>query len=160
MEVLTPKATRRSTRLRVEIPITVTSLDRLRPFAEKCVALVVSCQGCGFRSSRALQIETPIFLSDLPGGGSVTGRVASCLPLGSDGQSYLVGAALYTQGNVWGVANPPADWISADPTSVAKGAAAAGVTGSVEASGSKPGGKISWPYNLISDKTATHRRKK
>jgi hypothetical protein len=158
MEVLTPKATRRSTRLRVEIPITVTSLDRLRPFAEKCVALVVSCQGCGFRSSRALQIETPIFLSDLPGGGSVTGRVASCLPLGSDGQSYLIGAALYTHGNVWGLANPPADWIAAQPNAAANGAVAAGAAGNIEASGSTFAGKSSWPYNL--NKAQTRPRKK
>src|SRR6266498_1943710 len=83
MEILTPKAIRRSTRLRVEIPVSVTSLDRMRPFAEECLVLVVSAQGCGFRSSRAVQIETPIMIGDLPGGGSVTARVANCLPLGS-----------------------------------------------------------------------------
>ena len=110
MEILTPKATRRGTRLRVEIPISVTSLDRTHAFVEKCVALVVSCQGCGFRSSRALSIGTPILLSDLPGGGSVTGRVASCLPLGNEGAHFLIGVALYTHGNVWGIANPPEDW--------------------------------------------------
>ena len=37
MEVHTPKTTRRSTRLRVEIPVNVTSLDRMRPFAERCM---------------------------------------------------------------------------------------------------------------------------
>ena len=105
MEILTAKATRRSTRMSVEIPVTVTSLDRLRPFAEQCVALIVSAQGCGFRSSRALPAETPIMLSDLPAGGSVTARVANCLPLGSDGKYFLIGASLYTQGNVWGIAD-------------------------------------------------------
>ena len=150
MEVLTPKAIRRSTRLRVEIPITVTSLDRLRPFAEKCVALVVSGQGCGFRSSRALQLETPIFLSDLPGGGSVTARVASCLPLGHDGQHYLIGVALYTHGNVWGIADPPADWDSADQANSAAGAAS-----NAQPVASRPSSKNSWPYNLP-DKTKAH----
>src|SRR3954471_16115471 len=110
MEVLTPKAVRRSTRLRVEIPVSVIGLDRRRPFADKCVMLVVSAQGCGFRSARALQMETPIMISDLPGGGSVTARVANCLPLGNDGQFFLIGASLYTHGNIWGIANPPADW--------------------------------------------------
>ena len=100
MEVLTPKAMRRSTRLRVEIPVSVISLDRMRPFGEKCLLLVVSAQGCGFRSSEALQVETPIMLSGLPGGGSVTARVANCLPLGDDGKYFLIGAALYTHGNV------------------------------------------------------------
>src|SRR5882757_4859759 len=110
MEVMTAKAVRRSTRLRVEIPVSVISLDRRRPFGEKCTVLVVSAQGCGFRASEALQLETPIMLSGLPGGGSVTARVANCLPLGSDGRYFLIGAALYTHGNVWGIADPPADW--------------------------------------------------
>ena len=67
MEIFTPKPTRRSTRVRVEIPITVTSLDRKHPFAAECLALVVSPQGCGFRASQALPLGTPVLLSDLPG---------------------------------------------------------------------------------------------
>ena len=94
MDVHTPKATRRSTRLRVEIPVSITSLDRMRPFAERCVLLVVSAQGCGFRSTRAVQLETPIMIGDLPGGSTVTARVANCLPLGEDGKYFLIGAAL------------------------------------------------------------------
>src|SRR6266567_935794 len=113
MEVLTPKATRRSTRIRVEIPVSVISLDRTRPFGDRCMVLVVSAQGCGFRSSEALQIETPILLSNLPGGGSVTARVANCLPLGNDGKYFLIGASLYTHGNVWGIADAPEDWVVA-----------------------------------------------
>ncbi|HVH78285.1 MAG TPA: hypothetical protein VM782_02755, partial [Stellaceae bacterium] len=76
--------------------MSVTSLDRRRSFAEKCMVLVVSAQGCGFRSSRALQMETPVMINDLPGGGSVTGHVANCLPLGHDG--FLIGVSLDTQG--------------------------------------------------------------
>ena len=84
MEVHTAKAIRRSTRIRVEIPVSVISLDRRRPFGEKCSVVIVSGTGCGFRSSEELLPETPIMLSGLPGGGSVTARVANCLPLGSD----------------------------------------------------------------------------
>jgi hypothetical protein len=118
MEVLTQKTNRRSTRVRVEIPVMVTSLDRMRPFAEQCIALVVSCHGCGFRSSHPLPLGTPVLLSNLPGGGSVTARVANCLPLGADGKHFLIGAALYTHGNVWKVPNPPKNWES-DPESAA-----------------------------------------
>jgi hypothetical protein len=151
MEVLTPKTTRRSTRLRVEIPVSVTSLDRQRPYAEKCLVVIVSAQGCGFRSTRALQLETPIMLSDLPGGRSVTARVANCLPLGSDGKSFLVGAALYTHGNVWGIADPPQDW-----NVVAKNAPAAAST---EGSTNAPElsvKKQSWPYNVFADGAEAH----
>jgi hypothetical protein len=147
MEILTPKATRRSTRLRVEIPLTVTSMDRRHPFTAQCVALVVSPQGCGFRASQALPLETPVLLSDLPGGASASARVANCLPLGTDGAHFLIGVSLYNPGNVWGIADPPEDWNCApSPT-----AGPAGGTG-------KPAGKSknAWPYNLFSGHSEAH----
>ncbi len=165
MEVSTPNATRRSTRIRVEIPVSVTSLDRMRPFVEKCVILIVSAQGCGFQSARALQTETPIMLSDLPGGESVTARVANCLPLGNDGKYFLVGASLYTQGNVWGVADPPADWRVAaqsgpEPGVSGPGTAAPTRTGVSKAPPNKvvnkPVNKKVWPYNLFSEDGEAH----
>ena len=156
MEITTAKATRRSTRVRVEIPVSVTSLDRMRPFAEKCVVVLVSAQGCGFRSSHALQLETPIILSDLPSGGSVTARVANCLPMGADGKEFLIGAALYTHGNVWGIADPPEDWGLA-----AKNAPAGGPASSTQTGASKPAAsKKVWPYNLFPSGTEAHPGKK
>src|ERR1700757_3694560 len=152
MQVVTPKTSRRSTRLRVEIPVSITSLDRMRPFAERCVLLVVSAQGCGFRSSRAVQLETPIMINDLPGGGSVTARVASCLPLGNDGKSFVIGAALYTPGNVWGIENAPDDGSVAaqsDPAPAAASSEAQNAKAAAASSGSAQ--KKSWPYNLFSD---------
>ena len=148
MEVHTPKTMRRSTRLRVEIPVNVTSLDRQRPFAERCVVLVASAQGCGFRSKRALQLETPIMIGDLPGGGSVTARVANCLPLGSDG--FLIGAALYNHGNVWGIADAPEDWnVTAKDDPVAARPQPARVPKSAVQ-------KKAWPYNLFSEGDEVH----
>jgi hypothetical protein len=146
MEILTPKTTRRSTRLRVEIPITVTSMDRRHPFAAECVALVVGPQGCGFRASQALPIETPVLLSALPGGGSASGRVANCLPLGSDGKHFLIGVSLYNPGNVWGIADPPADWNCAS------------TAGPASASETKAPAKSKnvWPYNLFSGQGEAH----
>ena len=144
MDVHTPKALRRSTRLRVEIPVSVTSLDRMRPFAEQCTLLVISAQGCGFRSPRAMQLETPVMFNDLPGGGSVTARVANCLPLGNDG--FLIGAALYNPGNVWGIANPPEDWsatVKNDPVAAKAKAAAAAASAGVDVQ------KKAWPYNMF-----------
>jgi hypothetical protein len=152
MEILTPKSTRRSTRIRVEIPVNVTSLDRRRPFADACMVLVVSAQGCGFRSVHPMPLETPIMLSGLPGGRSVTGRVANCLPLGHDGKQYLIGAALYTHGNVWGIADPPADWASAADTNPvpSEKAAAPAEEPSFYAS------KRAWPYNIFAEGGEAH----
>jgi hypothetical protein len=145
MEILTPKATRRSTRLRVEIPVTVTSMDRRHQFSATCIALVVSPQGCGFRTSQPLPLETPVLLSGLPDGGSASARVANCLPLGNDGKYFLIGVSLYNHGNVWGIADPPSDWNCA-PTSAAASAGDAAATKS----------KSAWPYNLFSGHGETH----
>jgi len=145
MEILTSKATRRSTRLRVEIPITVTSMDRRHQFSAECLALVVTPQGCGFRASQALPLETPVLLSGLPGGGSASARVANCLPLGSDGKYFLIGVSLYNPGNVWGIADPPADWnCSSDANAASAGAPAAASSKNV------------WPYNLFSGQGEAH----
>lgn len=142
MEVISPKTTRSSTRLRVEIPLTITSLDHKHPLAAECVAVVVSPQGCGLRASQALPLETPVLLADLPGGASASGRVASCLPLGKDGKNFLIGVALYNPANVWGIANPPEDWNC--------GAEAAG------AGNTRASSKGEWPYNLVSRKDQSH----
>jgi hypothetical protein len=152
MEIMTPKTTRRSTRIRVQIPVSVTSLDRTRPFADKCMVLIVSALGCGFRSSRALQMETPIMISDLPGGGSVTARVANCLPLGNDGNHFLIGAALYTHGNVWKIANPPEDWDLATQGAPAPSSA----KGDRDDSPKLTVNKKIWPYNLFSEGVEVH----
>lgn len=112
------------------------------------MVLVVSAQGCGFRSTKALQLESPIMLSDLPGGNSVTGRVASCVPLGSDG--FLVGVALYNHGNVWGIADAPEDWnVTAKNDPVPARPVEPTVTKSTVQ-------KKSWPYNLFADGAEVH----
>lgn len=156
MEILTPKVTRRSTRIRVEIPVTVTSLDRRRSFAEKCMVLIVSAQGCGFRSSRALQMETPVMIGDLPGGGSVTGRVANCLPLGNDGKYFLIGTSLYTHGNVWGIADPPQDWSDTPQSAAAPNSAPSSARNDKQSPPKPSGGKKTWPYNLFTEGAEAH----
>lgn len=155
MEIVTPKTARRSTRLRVEMPVSVISLDRQRPFGDRCLVLVVSAQGCGFRSAEELHAGTPIMISDLPGGGSVTAHVANCVPMGNDGKYFLVGASLYTHGNVWGIANPPEDWSVAssnDPKPTTTPATATQnhkvIAGTTSAAASP---KKTWPYNLFSE---------
>lgn len=153
MEILTPKATRQSTRLRVRIFLTATSLDRVHPFSAKCVALVVSAQGCGLSAPQALPLETPVLLSDLPGGASASGRVASCLPLGNDGKQFLIGVALYNHGNVWGITDPPQDWICASSAP----AASPSITKTAAA---KSQDKKVWPYNLFSGHSGTHSGRK
>jgi hypothetical protein len=146
MEIVTPKASRRSTRLRVEIPLTVTSLDRRHAFVAECVAIVVSPQGAGLQAPQALPLETPVLLSGLPGGASASARVASCLPLGADSKRFLIGVSLYNSGNVWGVAEPPEDWECPAAVSASASAAAPPVAKT----------EAVWPYNLFSGHTEAH----
>jgi hypothetical protein len=135
----------------VEIPVTVTSLDRKHPFSAKCMALVVSPQGCGFRASQSLPLETPVLLNDLPGGGSASARVATCLPLGNDQKFFLIGVALYNQANVWGITNPPEDWNCASNLTAT---VAAGADKNANKTPAKSGS--AWPYNLFSDQGEAH----
>ena len=145
MEILTTKVTRRSTRLRVQIPVTVTSMDRRHPFAESCIVLIVSPQGCGFRASQALPLETPVLLGGLPDGATTSARVANCTPLGNDVKHFLIGVSLYNPGNVWGIADPPADWNCASTD----GAASAETPQATKSTSV-------WPYNLFSDRGEAH----
>ena len=127
--------------------MTATSLDRMRPFAESCMLVVVSAQGCGMRSPRPLQIETPIMLSGLPGGASVTAKIVNCVPMGSN---FLIGAALYNHGNVWGIANPPEDWKFAAEAAPAPSPQRPAAAAQLKVN------RKSWPYNLFDDSAESH----
>jgi hypothetical protein len=136
---------RRMTRVRVKIPLRLATLAPAPLFAEETHTLVVNPQGCGVKLSRALDPGTRILLDGLPGGAQATARVANCLPLGAGGKYFLLGLALETIGNVWGITSPPADWGSADGPVVAPAAAA-----------EDPIKKKNWPYSLFSQKGEAH----
>jgi len=136
------EAPRRSTRVRAQIPLRLTSLDPAAPFSELCHTLVVNTQGCGVRLGRALQPGTRVQLDDLPGGTSAAGQVANCVPLGSDGKYWLVGIALDESGNIWCIQPAPADW-GDEPKPVA-------------AVVPPPVKKDEWPYSVFSCKGEAH----
>jgi len=136
---------RRMTRVRVEIPVRVATLAPAPVFAEQSHTLVVNPQGCGVKLSRALDPGTRLLLDGLPGGVHVNARVANCLPLGTDGKFFLLGLALESPGNVWGIQNPPADWS-------AEGAEIVVPVAPTE----DPVKKKNWPYSLFSEKGEAH----
>jgi hypothetical protein len=133
---------RRGTRVRVEIPVRITTLPPASPLSEDTRTIVVNPLGCGVQLSCSLPVATPVHLDGLPGGVSVKARVANCLPLGTGGKAFLVGLALDTPGNVWGLQSPPDDW----------GKAAATVAPPQE----DPLKKKNWPYSLFSSKGEAH----
>ncbi len=133
------------TRMRVEIPVRLATLAPAEVYAEQSHTLVVNPQGCGIKLSRALEPGTRVLLDGLPGGASAYARVANCLPLGTDGKAFLVGLALETPGNIWGIQKTPADWEGEDaaaPTPVPPK--------------EDPSKKKNWPYSMFSQKGEAH----
>jgi len=135
---------RRSTRIRAQIPFRLTRLDTAVRTSERCYTLVVNPQGCGVRLLKPLEPGVPVQLDELPGGTSVTARVANCVPLGTEGKYWLVGIALDQPGNVWCIRPEPADWARETEVAVPTVVVAA------------PAKKNEWPYSQFSDKGEFH----
>lgn len=143
-----PESARRSTRIRAQIPLRVTSLDPATPFSESGHTLVLNPQGCGVRLTRALEPGLAVSLDHLPAGKSVTARVANCVPLGTGGLWWMVGIALDEPGNVWGIRPAPADWDS--ESDIAAAAAAA------PSSDPRPAKSGEWPFRQFSSRGEFH----
>jgi len=143
METKTYEAARRSTRIRAQIPLRVTSLEGTSPLSEQCHTLIVNTQGCGVRLSQPMEPGVAVRLDELPTGIVVEGQVANCVPLGP--KHWLVGIALEESGNIWGLHPAPADWGS-EP----KAMAAAASTVSI------PEKKGEWPFSQFSTRGEFH----
>lgn len=136
------QSVRRSTRIRAQIPIRVTSGDPAFEFSEYCHTLVINIDGCGVRLARPLDPGLPISLDQLPCGKTVRGRVASCVPLGTQGRYWLVGIALDLPENVWCIQPAPEDWASDYKP--------------VVAAELPPKKSNQWPYSSFSNKGESH----
>ena len=101
---------RRSTRIRWQIPIQITSVDPNRPFDETSETVAVNAHGCGVICHVALEKGTPVKLGLLPDNREVMAHIADVVKLGDDGRTWLLGVQLDVCANVWGVRNPPHDW--------------------------------------------------
>jgi hypothetical protein len=101
---------RRSTRIRWQIPIQITSVDACVPFNETCETVAVNAHGCGVICHTPLEKGTPVKLGLLPDNREVMAHIADVVKLGEDGRAWLLGLQLDAPANVWGVRNPPHDW--------------------------------------------------
>jgi hypothetical protein len=132
---------RRSTRVRAQIPLRISSLESAPHLFEHCHTLVINTDGCGIRLKRALEPGFRVALDELPGGTCATATVSSCVPVGNDGKFFLIGLALDEPGNIWCIHPAPADWGSA-PTPAANVPLP-----------TKPN---EWPYSVFSAKGEAH----
>jgi len=100
---------RRSTRLSLQIPVVVTSLDPASNFREECNTVVVNVHGCGVIVHTRLESETPVMVELASSGAMKKASVVAAIPT-VQGASWLLGVAFDRPENFWQVANPPADW--------------------------------------------------
>ena len=107
-------AIRRSTRLPLEVPVQITSLDPAFSFSERCNTTLVNAHGCGVVSPRALQMNLPVRLEIISAKRHTTAVVSEVVPLGGDPETWLVGLELQIPGNFWGIEYAPADWVVED----------------------------------------------
>ncbi len=103
-------AIRRSTRLPLEVPILVTSLDPVFEFSEECITTLVNAHGCGLVVQRSFPPDLPVRLEIVPSKRQTTARVADVVPLGGTPETWLLGMELDAPGNFWGIDYAPSDW--------------------------------------------------
>ncbi|MGA7564794.1 MAG: hypothetical protein WBW53_01860 [Terriglobales bacterium] len=106
----TQHAIRRSTRLPLEVPVRLTSLDAAQPFSEQCNTTLVNAHGCGLIVTRAIVQGLRVRLEIVSAKRHTTARVAEVVPLGGEPETWLIGLELDVPGNFWGIEYAPSDW--------------------------------------------------
>jgi hypothetical protein len=105
-----PNTLRRSSRVPMTMPITVTSLEPAAQFFEVCQTLVVSAHGCAMHSPIKLEVGVPLqFRAD--NGRQTTAQVVDCQLIGSNQRGWRLAAKLDRPGNFWGLSHCPDDWM-------------------------------------------------
>jgi hypothetical protein len=99
---------RRSTRLSLQIPVVVTSLDPATKFREECSTVVVNVHGCGVIVHERLESQAPIVVELVSSGARKKASVVAAIPT-VKGASWLMGVAFDSPENFWQVDRPPAD---------------------------------------------------
>ena len=110
---------RRSTRLPLEIPLRVTSLDPKVKFSEDCNTVTVNAHGCGLISPKRLAAGTRVTLEIVSDKQSTTARVLDVVPLDDENTSWLLGMEMEQAGNFWGIKYAPADWTEEEAAATA-----------------------------------------
>jgi hypothetical protein len=120
---------RRSSRVPVQVPVHVTSLEPNAKFSEVCETLVVNAHGCALRLPVPLDEGSALHLHTQQGR-QAKAHVVGCQPIGSDGRAWLLGARLDQPENLWGLESFPDDWqlLQMATTALSKGRPKLGVT--------------------------------
>ena len=123
---------RRSTRIVKSVPLLVLGQNQAgEPFMERTVSVTLSMHGCRYPSRHDYGVGTwvtlqPVgLLNSAEKPATVRALVRSVHPPGSLRELQQVGVELETPANVWGIASPPPDWLSARETNTSSAPLAA-----------------------------------
>lgn len=112
-------AIRRSTRLPLEIPVLVASLDPALGISDQGKTTLVNAHGCGLILERAVPNGIRVRLEIPAADRHTVARVAEVVPLGGEPETWLLGLELDYPGNFWGIEYAPSDWKIDEPGSPA-----------------------------------------
>ena len=114
-----PTSLRRSSRVPVNVPILVTSMEPGSRFSEVCETMVVNAHGCSMRSHVRLDAGVVVHFHSKDGR-ETTAKVLYCQPLNSAQEGWRLAARLDRPENFWGLKTFPKDWAAlpalAEPT--------------------------------------------
>jgi hypothetical protein len=117
---LVATGSRRSTRIEKSVPLIVLGQNQMgEPFMERTVSVTLNMHGCRYPSRHDYGVGTWVTLqmvglnSSEQKPATVRAIVRSVHPPESLRELQQVGVELETPANVWGIALPPADWLSA-----------------------------------------------
>jgi hypothetical protein len=114
-----PTSLRRSSRVPVNVPILVTSMEPGSRFSEVCETMVVNAHGCSMRSHVKLDAGVLVHFHSKDGR-ETTAKVLYCQPLNSAQEGWRLAARLDRPENFWGLKTFPKDWAAlsalAEPT--------------------------------------------
>lgn len=107
---------RRSTRIERAIPLTVMGVDAWRgPYTESVSTVNVSAHGCKYESAHQVLNDSLVILElkdeQEKSSHSVRGRVKYVKRPPAAGKLFQTAIELEDPGNVWGVSDPPKDWL-------------------------------------------------
>lgn len=109
---------RRTTRILQAVPLVVTGLNTDgMAFQERTSTITVNCHGCRYPSRHEVPIGSFVTM-EIPSRDPeqpmlrVRGQVKNVYRPRTPREHFQIGLELETPGNIWGVAFPPADWVT------------------------------------------------
>jgi len=109
MAASNPSVLRRSSRVQMNLPILVTSLEQPHAFSEVCETMTVNAHGCSLRATNKLEAGAPVQFQTKDGNWTMA-HIVDCQPLNHGRTSWMLGAKLDKPTNFWGLENYPEDW--------------------------------------------------